>query len=417
MEKLASALTTISYLLPEVALSADLYHTDTMQRAVESIYKEIMTFFIQVAKCYKRHGITRLFAAIVKPFQLEYRSTLEMIRQSSVIIERISAGQSRTELRSISTAIHSIQAKLEQMGSQIEGVTKAQACQMTIIRGIQVSVQDIQPRIHGLQYGDIVTALKPSNEPAEMLYTNQSLIQRRQSKLGPSYSVSSHIVNLNHWAKSPASSLLVLQPHAGADFAAKEISVDIINHLRAANKRVFWSLSALTDNQPVTSTETILKTLLFQVTKATVPETLLSGSSSSSQGLTVVNASASHSEREWLEILKRSIARLAAGDCCFIVVECADLYRAHAGQEQWAQAFLVLFHALADGVQSTGSRVKVLVVNSDKSGAGWRKRTGESPRTVAPVRRSAPLPPKARKTWMRTIGRRQYTRARSDGWG
>lgn len=210
MEKLASALTTISYLLPEVALSADLYHTDTMKTAVQSIYKEIMTFFIQVAKWYKKHGITRLFSAIVKPYQLEYRSTLEMIRQSSVIIERISAGQSRTELRSISIAIHSIQAKLEQMESQIEGVTKTQASQTTFIRGIHVSVQEIQPRIHDLQYGDIVAALKPSIEPAEMLYTNQLLIQRRQLKLGPSYNVSAHIANLRQWANSPSSSLLVL---------------------------------------------------------------------------------------------------------------------------------------------------------------------------------------------------------------
>lgn len=410
MEELALALTAISYLLPEVVLSAGLYHTDTMQRAVNSIYTEIITFFIKAAKWYKKHRITRLLSAIVKPFQLEYRSTLEKIRQFSAIIECISAGQSRTELRSISIAIPSIQAKLEQMGSQIEEITKAQASQTTILRGLQVSVQDIQPRIHDLQYGDVVAALKPSVGPAEMLYTNQSLIQRRQSKLGPSYNVSTHIVNLHQWANSPSSSLLVLQPNVGADFAAKEISVDIINHLRAANKPIFWSLSALTDNQPVTSTETILKTLLYQVTKATVPEALLNVTSP--QGLTVANASARHTEREWLEILKRSIAPLAAGDCCFVVVECADLYRAHAGQAQWAQAFLALFHALADGVQKTGSRVKVLVVNSDKSGVGWRDRTGETPRVVAPVRRSAPLPPKARRTWMRAAGRKQYCRTR-----
>lgn len=186
------------------------------------------------------------------------------------------------------------------------------------------------------------------------------------------------------------------------------MSVDIINHLRAANKPIFWSLSALIKDQPVTSTETILKTLLFQVTKKTASEALLGPSSP--QALTVANASAGHSDCEWIEILKRSVARLAAGGCCFIVVECVDLYHAHTGQSQWAHAFLALFHALVDGVQGAGSRVKVLIVNSDKSDAGWKDRTGESPRVVAPVRRSAPLTPKARRTWMRAVSHRQYSR-------
>ncbi|KAK0625593.1 hypothetical protein DIS24_g11089 [Lasiodiplodia hormozganensis] len=406
VEELALALTNISSALAEAVLSAELYHTDAMTKAVASLYTDIITFFIKVAKWYKKRRIQRAISAIAKPFQLDYQDTCEKIRKSSKDIEKISRGQSRKELRLVSTAIPLIQADIEQMKSQIEGFFKFQT---KTGREIQVSLQDMQPRIRDIQYGGIVAALKPSIEPAEMLYTNQLLIQRRQSKLGPSYSASAHLANLHQWANCPSSSLLVLQPNAGADFAVKEMSVDIINHLRAAKKMIFWSLSAYMKEQPVLSTETILKTLLFQVAKATAPEALLNASSSSSsspQGLNVANASAGHSESEWLEILKRSIARHAAGGCCFVVVECVDLYRAHAGQSQWVQAFPALFHALADGVQASGSRVKVLVVNSDKSDAGWRDHTGESPRIVAPVRRSAPLPPKVRRRWMRGAGRR-----------
>lgn len=403
-------MTKISYALQEAALSANLYHTGGIKKAITSLYIDVITFFIKVAKWYKKHRLTRLISAIAKPFQLDYRDTLEKIRVSSEIIEGIAAGQSRAELRIISTATPLMRADIERMRVEIEEIARVQACQTTILRGIQISIQEIQPRIYDLQYGDVVAALKPSIEPTEMLYTNQLLLQRRKSKLGPSYNAITHTVNLHKWANSPSSSLLVLQPNAGADFTAKEISVDIINHLRAANKPIFWSLSALPGDQPVISTETILKTLLFQVTKATTPKALMSAFSP--QGLSVANASACHSEREWLEILKCSIAQLV-GDC-FVVVECADLYHVHSEQPRWAQAFLTLFHALADGVQGTGSRVKVLVVNSDKSGAGLWDRTGDSPRMVAPVQRSPPLRPELRKRRTQATGRVRYSRAHDD---
>lgn len=398
VEQFARALTIIGYALPEIRRDSELYTTGQMQDAVSTVYAYIIAFLLRAAAWYKKHTLRRAFSSIFKPFELEYRSTLEKVKKHSEIVRRIASGEGRTEIRDINITVHQIQEQnhqlqqeLVEIRSQFERLLEDMATNTTIVKRIDMRVEDIQPRIYDLQYSDIVAALRPSSDPEELLHGSTSLIRRRKMKSVYPCTITPVLDRLKAWVACPASSLLILRPGPGANSAAKEVSVDIINHVKSAKVNIFWNLSPLGSDGTVPSITGVLKSLVFQVITRQ-PDVLLRAS----HELNVAKFTSTHSEDEWIHLLSIVISR-ARG--CFLIVECESLCRACSEDPGWTPRFLKLFHQLADKVQASGSRVKIFVTDFEKTLVEQEDLSGTSPRIVAALKRPRPVPPRRRKAF------------------
>lgn len=72
-----------------------------MQNAVARLQGHIMIFFQDVVKWYRKSSTSRALSAIFKPFDVEYKDTLEEIRACSGIVDEIANTAGRAEVRDI----------------------------------------------------------------------------------------------------------------------------------------------------------------------------------------------------------------------------------------------------------------------------------------------------------------------------
>ena len=70
-----------------------------MKEAISRLYAHIILFFQKSVKWYSMSSAGRAFSSIFKPFELDYKDTVEEIRLCSQTINEIAGAASRAELR------------------------------------------------------------------------------------------------------------------------------------------------------------------------------------------------------------------------------------------------------------------------------------------------------------------------------
>ena len=137
VSQLSQALAKIGEALQQTKLCAELYQTDNMREAIARLYAHILLFFQQAVRWYTMGPAGRAFSSIFKPFDLDYKDTVEQIRLCSQTINDIASASSRAEIRDIHITIqmqnrqlqerdnklHEMQLQLKEIQSKIDSST------------------------------------------------------------------------------------------------------------------------------------------------------------------------------------------------------------------------------------------------------------------------------------------------------
>ena len=137
VSQLSQALAKIGEALQQTKLSAELYQTDNMREAIARLYAHILLFFQQAVRWYTMGPAGRAFSSIFKPFDLDYKDTVEQIKLCSQTVNNIANASSRAEIRDIHITIqmqnrqlqerdkklHEMQLQLKEIQSKIDRST------------------------------------------------------------------------------------------------------------------------------------------------------------------------------------------------------------------------------------------------------------------------------------------------------
>lgn len=147
VSQLSQALAKIGEALQQTKLSAELYQTDNMREAIARLYAHILLFFQQAVRWYTMGPAGRAFSSIFKPFDLDYKDTVEQIKLCSQTVNDIANASSRAEIRDIHITIqmqnrqlqerdkklHEMQLQLKEIQSKIDSST-SQVLQVATIK-------------------------------------------------------------------------------------------------------------------------------------------------------------------------------------------------------------------------------------------------------------------------------------------
>jgi hypothetical protein len=100
-----------------------------MKEAISRLYAHIILFFQQALKWYSMSSAGRAISAIFKPFELDYKDTVEEIKLCSQTVNNIASAANRAELRDLHDIIkaqckqdYERDKKLQQMQMQLKGL-------------------------------------------------------------------------------------------------------------------------------------------------------------------------------------------------------------------------------------------------------------------------------------------------------
>ena len=95
-----------------------------MKEAVSRLYAHVILFFQQTVKWYNMSSAGRAISSIFKPFELDYKDTVEQIKLCSDTVDEIANAAARAEIRDMHITIQLQQTrfdkKLEEMQLQMK---------------------------------------------------------------------------------------------------------------------------------------------------------------------------------------------------------------------------------------------------------------------------------------------------------
>jgi len=311
MEQFTEAVSKVGEVLPRAELSAALYPTDRMKKAISMLYAHIIRFFQKAVKWYNRSPAGRAFSAMVKPFELSLKDIVEKINSCSRTVDQIASAAAKAELRMLHQKVieltQIVMGEFEHVRRRPAGLTVEAT--HSISNRIHLDLRDQRNQIWDLQFSQIKLLLKIEPSPQETLQSSLSMARRRQT---PGHQGSIPLSALRLWASSPGSSLLILKASPRAEFHARDVCVDVIRLLHPTHQ-IPWFLSTQESNRRKLSRIDVLKSLILQAM-------LLHPNISATQpnGLNVDRFQREHSEIEWADLLCLVLQDFR---CLFVVVE------------------------------------------------------------------------------------------------
>jgi predicted phage tail protein len=124
LEKLSKALVKIGSVLPRTKLNSELYQTTLMKEAVSRLYAYIILFFQRAVKWYNMSSASRAIASIFKPFELDYKDTVEQIKLCSETVDKIASASGRAEVRDMHIMLQLQQEMLSRRDEKLEDMQK-----------------------------------------------------------------------------------------------------------------------------------------------------------------------------------------------------------------------------------------------------------------------------------------------------
>lgn len=243
----------------------------------------------------------------------------------------------------------------------------------------------INPRLHDLQFSNIIQTLQPKQSPEEIFEKAQSLSKRIRTLGKPPRDTKILIECLGKWLSGEGSSLFLVKVGLRAEARAKEFSTEIIKLLRPRPYGVIWNLSWLRSNGNVPSLVEMIKSLIYQALRH--DPTLLQ---KYPEDLNVAKYQTNLIESEWISLLSRLMSRLTK---CFLVIEAEDIFNIHRENTEWPSRFLGLFQELVDQAASSGNLLKILVIGHGTTLSTSQSVPDSNNRIIATIQRPIPVPP------------------------
>lgn len=91
-----------------------------MKEAISGLYAHIILFFQQAVKWYNMGPASRALQSILKPFDLEYKDTVEQIKICSETVEDIANAAARAEIRDMNITVQLLDKKLQERDRKLD---------------------------------------------------------------------------------------------------------------------------------------------------------------------------------------------------------------------------------------------------------------------------------------------------------
>lgn len=160
--------------------------------------------------------------------------------------------------------------------------------------------------------------------------------------------------NVQRWASSRESALLVVQGPKTAESKLKDLAVSMIDYCVAAKTRAIWSLSPRKQPPTLHSTH-VWKSLILQTLQHNND-----GLQKNGFDLTVAQMKAHHEANEWRSLFSQIITTIPR---CVIVIEAKDLFAGADYSPEWVSSFVSVFQDTVDEATRQGRVLKVLVAS------------------------------------------------------
>lgn len=138
--ELSKALIRIGDVLPRTKLSAELYQTEHMKEAISRLYAHILLFFQQAVKWWNMGPAKKAVSVILKPFELDYKDTVEQIRICAKTVDDIANAAARAEVRDINIILQLQGKKLQEREASLQQTYEK-------LHDMQIQLRDVQTRI------------------------------------------------------------------------------------------------------------------------------------------------------------------------------------------------------------------------------------------------------------------------------
>src|SRR5258708_6653080 len=104
----AKTLAKIADVLPRSELASILYPTEAMATAVSHLYANILRFFVQALKLYKKNRFSRAISSIASPWGIASKDIVEEIDEASRRVDALASAASRAEIRDLHILIRDL---------------------------------------------------------------------------------------------------------------------------------------------------------------------------------------------------------------------------------------------------------------------------------------------------------------------
>lgn len=101
LSRLSQGLCQIADVLPRLELTASLYPTERVKRAIVAMYAHVLKFLIRSLRWYQETKISHAIHSITRPAELRYNDLLEKISYLSRNVTDLALTSSHAELRDI----------------------------------------------------------------------------------------------------------------------------------------------------------------------------------------------------------------------------------------------------------------------------------------------------------------------------
>jgi len=401
-EKLSQALITIGDVLPRMDLSAELYQTKYMEAALSRLFTYIILFLRLCVRWYKKSPLGRICSAIKTPFELGYQDLVNHIQECSKAVDDLASAGARAEIRDVHTLAMLQHAQIRELDAKLAGVMEGQkkfAAHITQLLQVATSHKSITERIgndvcsisktvYRIEFHGVMQFFEPKVLPETALLKVRSLVRRDTTPSLPSPNEQRVRKAVLEWAFGKGSSLLVVQVGIRAQKQAKELATKVIQEMRSESQRVFWNLPSGRTSSDAQTIEGLFRGIIFQVLQH-------SGDlfSSCAEQLNLSKIHATHTEREWVDLVCLLFSRLSTA---FVIIETEALQKAYRHDPDWSKRLCEYLQLIADRSSEAGCELKILLVlygNSHRGGAAAS--TSKNVR-VATLQPPNPVPPHLR---------------------
>jgi hypothetical protein len=99
--EISKTIANIADVLPRADLSSNLYPTQRMKVAVARLYAKVLYFVRDAIKWYKKGKLAHSVSAILKPYDLSFKTVVEDISKASREVDAEAAAACRLEIRTL----------------------------------------------------------------------------------------------------------------------------------------------------------------------------------------------------------------------------------------------------------------------------------------------------------------------------
>ncbi|KAI4134158.1 MAG: hypothetical protein LQ347_001756 [Umbilicaria vellea] len=390
LSRLSQGLCQVADALPRLELTARLYPTERVKRALVAMYAHILKFLVRSLRWYQETRLSRAIHSITRPAELRYDDLLEKISYLSRNVTDLALTSSQAEQRDMhiqqqqfiskQLASHTdLQSELQRHGSEhqamqtkIDGLStlvlklsESFATNQTLNSSAQITLRQSLSETQLSQFLSFISntsLLDPTTSFQSSLFMRNRRRLRPSSSRGPPFWLTPKI---QQWNRSTASSLIMIKGTRKLRFHIKDFCTDSICALRQHTTPTIWALQSVQNGDSITmqapvSTADLLKSLISQAIR--LNPSLHTDASLSPRLNAYLDVS---TEAEWFSLLSSVLQDLP------LVYILIDVETVHAELEDshrefsWPMAFLAAFSGMAErGIKTV---VKVILVSYGSS--------------------------------------------------